>query len=90
VVLLRHFRDHHLLTNPVGRMFVRLYYRLSPPVARGIRRHESLRTLTRGALWPLIYSIKHPNTFGGSFVLLAVFAILRRRFRDYGGSESVL
>jgi hypothetical protein len=60
---------------------VRLYYRLSPSVAQLIGRHESLRTLTRGTLWPLVYSIKHPRAFGGSMlvVLMATFAILRRR-----------
>ena len=33
VASLRRFRDRHLLTNPVGTAFVRLYYRVSPPFA---------------------------------------------------------
>jgi len=47
---LRRFRDERLLTNAVGTAFVRAYYKMSPPVARLIARHPSLRTAVRKTL----------------------------------------
>lgn len=53
---LRAFRDHYLLTNEVGRVFVETYYRLSPPIAQFIREHEVARTVVRAALAPLVWT----------------------------------
>jgi len=60
VQFLRNFRDRHLLTNPPGRMFVELYYRVSPPVADFIAKHETLRILSRWLLTPLLLVIQYP------------------------------
>jgi len=68
VETLREFRDNYLLTNALGRAFVSLYYRFSPPAADYIREHGSLRALTRWTLMPLIIAIEHP------IVLLMVMA----------------
>ena len=50
VNILRQFRDEFLKTNLMGRAFVRVYYRLSPPVARHIAKHRALRVLVRRCL----------------------------------------
>ena len=47
---LRRFRDRSLMTNAVGRGFVRTYYRVSPPIARLIARKPKLRLMTRKVL----------------------------------------
>lgn len=57
---LRRFRDSHLLGNAGGRWFVATYYEYSPPVAEFIRHRDSLRTLVRALLTPLVMSIVHP------------------------------
>jgi len=54
VRLLRQFRDHFLLTNTPGKLFVRLYYAHSPPIADYISTHESLKMIVRWSLMPLI------------------------------------
>jgi hypothetical protein len=59
VMVLRHFRDRYLLTNGPGTLFVKCYYRYSPPVADFISRHEWLRSLTRWILSPVVYGIKY-------------------------------
>ena len=54
--VLREFRDEYLMTNPVGREFVRVYYAASPPIADVIRENEGLRRAVReGLVKPLVY-----------------------------------
>jgi hypothetical protein len=58
VVVLREFRDRVLLTNAPGRLFVRAYYRISPPLARMIAASEVMRAATRGALRPVVWGAR--------------------------------
>lgn len=48
------FRDKCLMTNALGRAFVKAYYKLSPPVADMIRESEPLKAIVRTALNPLL------------------------------------
>jgi hypothetical protein len=64
VQVLRDFRDNRLLTNTPGRLFVALYYRLSPPIADFIAQHASLRLLVRLLLTPFVLAISHPAIAG--------------------------
>ena len=51
---LRAFRDQYLLTNEPGRKFVEIYYTVSPPVVDYIRGNETLRSVIRTGLKPLV------------------------------------
>ena len=59
IEVLRDFRDEYLMTNPLGRGFVRVYYETSPPIAEVISEHEWLRTAVReGMVKPLVYIVR--------------------------------
>ena len=83
VMALRDFRDEYMLTNPVGRKLVDVYYAYSPPIAEFIAGHPALRVATRMALAPVVSTVKHP---GAALVLMGFVAAgagesLRRRRR---------
>jgi len=54
VAALRSFRDRYLMTNVPGRLFVKAYYSVSPPIANFIARHEKVRAIVRCCLSPLV------------------------------------
>ncbi|MBX2988511.1 MAG: hypothetical protein KF802_11505 [Bdellovibrionaceae bacterium] len=54
VSTLRSFRDRYLKSHELGRRFVEKYYEWSPPIAKFIAGHESLRAGVRWALWPVV------------------------------------
>ena len=60
VMALRMFRDNVLLTNAFGRSFVAIYYQYSPPLANFISQHETLRTVSRWILTPIVYGVQYP------------------------------
>lgn len=80
VLVLREFRDKYLLTNAPGKAFVAFYYRISPPVADFIASHEGLRTATRVALTPIIFSVKYGKNIG-AILMIGLIVTFRRRLR---------
>jgi len=68
VGILRDFRDKYLVTNVFGRLLVNTYYKLSPPIADHISKHELLRRVVRVGLLPLV---------GSSYLMLHTKAIER-------------
>jgi len=81
VQALRDFRRDYMLKNSLGRGFHVFYQEYSPPLANLIREHESLRTLTRLALTPVVYSISRPRTALGVVFGLCLLTLLVRRRR---------
>ncbi|GEM_PF-2341886 len=60
VKVLRTFRDRHLLTNKMGKLFVKTYYAVSPQLAKSIAPSPFLRAAARHMLSVLIFSIEYP------------------------------
>ena len=54
ITVLRSFRDQVLLPNRIGRRLVHFYYRISPPIAAFIERHQLLKSVTRICLIPVV------------------------------------
>lgn len=78
VMVLRHFRDDVLLQSELGSAFVSFYYKHSPPVADFIARHDSLRTIMRLALTPLVFAVEYPLA-ALIFLVIAAAGIIKRR-----------
>lgn len=54
VRILAQFRDNFLLTNAAGRILVKYYYEVSPPLTEFIAKHDTLRAVVRWSLLPLV------------------------------------
>lgn len=54
VLALRSFRDRYLLGTTIGRLFVELYYKYSPPAAAYLNAHPAFKPAVRTALMPIV------------------------------------
>ncbi len=54
VDVLRMFREHYLRPHVPGRILIRVYETVSPPVAEMIRSSDPLRLVVRVMLWPVV------------------------------------
>jgi len=52
--ILREFRDKYLLTNPLEKGLLKLYYKVSPPMAEFITEHPSLKPIVRVGVFPTV------------------------------------
>jgi subtilisin family serine protease len=81
VLILREMRDRFLLTNSIGKSFVSLYYKYSPPMAEFITNHDYVKILVRLSLLPLVgiswLALKIGPLFTLSLSVLFVFGLTR-------------
>jgi len=78
IQILREFRDEYLLTNPVGRALVDIYYRTSPPVAKFITEHPGLKPIVRVGLMPAVVmsTVALDSALMQRIALVALLALL--------------
>ena len=91
VRILRVFRDRFLLGHTPGKIFVRLYYTYSPPMADFIAKHDSIRAMVRITLLPVVgfswiaLKIGPESTMALMFFFMSCFVGLvrfRRRYKE--------
>jgi hypothetical protein len=90
ILTLQEFRDRFILTHLPGRVLVKVYYRLSPPLADFISEHESLKFITRVALYPFVglsrSILQTPREVGfcgiSLFLVVGLILIGGRKTRD--------
>ncbi|MEW6425812.1 MAG: CFI-box-CTERM domain-containing protein [Bacillota bacterium] len=94
VILLKQFRDEYMLTNPPGRLLVKLYYQYSPEATGYIAGSEPLRALARGLLIPVVgvvFLLLHPwPTVICAVALLLAWALRRdsaKQRNSYSGKQ---
>jgi len=75
VTVLKNFRDSYLLLWAPGRIFVRAYYKYSPPLAHFISKHETLKVAVRISLLPLV-AVSYSTLHFGSTITLTMLAVL--------------
>ncbi|HRT61712.1 MAG TPA: glycosyl hydrolase family 28-related protein [Syntrophales bacterium] len=86
VKVLRAFRDRFMMSHPVGRVLVDLYYCYSPVAANFMERHDVVKAIVRWALLPLINICSLMLNFGvfETMMLLAVFVAGMAALARYG------
>jgi hypothetical protein len=81
VLILRKIRDRFLLTNSIGKSFVNLYYKYSPPMAEFIANHDNVKILVRLSLLPIVgiswLALKIGPLYTLSLLALFVFGLTR-------------
>lgn len=81
VKILREMRDRFLLKSRIGKRFVNLYYKYSPPLADIISKHDSLKVVVRLGLLPLVgiswLMLKLGPVWTITFMLLFALGLIR-------------
>lgn len=72
----REFRNQYLLTNSLGKFFVKAYYDVSPPIADVIAKYDTLRAATRAALYPFLVFSSIALKYGFAAALLTLISLL--------------
>ena len=73
VAILKDFRDTYLLPHALGRIFIRIYNKYSPPLAHFISKHEILKVAVRISLLPVV-AVSYATLHFGPLITLSMLA----------------
>lgn len=76
----RQFRDRYLMRNAPGRWVVAWYYRLSPKAIRLVKSHQTLVTVSRWLITPVVYFVTYIKAVLMAF--LCGIGIYLRRYKQ--------
>lgn len=76
ILILRAFRDRHLKACAPGRLLVRIYERYSPPLARFVSEHDTLRFVVRIMLVPWVAAARAALFLGVEVTLCILTALV--------------
>lgn len=57
--ILRYWRDNFLLKHLFGRLFIKMYYTISPPIADFISKRDRMKGIVRAMLNPYVNFLKY-------------------------------
>jgi hypothetical protein len=63
VNVLRNYRDNQLEEHVLGRLFVKIYYIASPPIAECLKRHKTLSSVIRSFLDKIVIMLERNNIY---------------------------
>ena len=94
VMILRKIRDRILLANSIGKSFVNLYYKYSPPMAEFIAHHDNVKMLVRLSLLPLVgiswLALKIGPLYTLSLLAIFVFGLTRLFFKIISSKKKTI
>lgn len=90
VNILRRFRDKFLLNNSAGKLFVKLYYKFSPPVADFIRDRAVLKKIGRGILAPVVFFADLSNQYPLFLFLVPLLTVIFLLVFKYKSGKEVI
>jgi hypothetical protein len=71
VQALREFKNEYLVPHWFGRKLIKVYYTLSPPIAKWVAKNEFLKSTVRIVLWPIV-GLVHLINLIGFFAMMAM------------------
>ena len=83
--VLRQFRDNYLLTNDLGKLLVKIYYKYSPPIANYVAEHDWAKYVVRLFVSVIVFTLEYFKLFILLFALFLLFFEIKTKKETNSG-----